>query len=259
MRAERPLHHLARTMQHAQCFSQVKRFDAQSLLISEKNAPGVAIYLFDTCPTPRHLGHILAQNSQQALYSLLVLDGDILFGESDRLEATLSMLDIFYPRKAYVYKVLDDEISVLPVYMDWPEEHLKFYVAPPVDLLQLHRRDVEMERTILRVADFGARPPYNPRARFERWQAKYGGGNGGRNTHKRRRRSTTYRGYAAHQHYEALGLSRGASFEDIRAAYRQRARELHPDVNPSPEAKAQMQRINEAYAALVKATYILRK
>lgn len=257
-RAERPLHHLARTMHTAACTSQIKRFDENSLLVSQTDAAGVVIYVFESCPSPRMLGHILTQNSQQALYSLPILNGDMLYDMDKRLEHTLSMLDIFYPRKAYVYKVLDGEISVLPVYMEWPEEHVKFYLSPPVDLLRLKRREVELERMTFRVADFGARPPYDPRVRFRRWQARYGSGNGGRRTHQRRRR-TTYRGYAASTYYEILGLSRGASLQEIRTAYRQLARELHPDVNPSPEAKARMQKINEAYAALVKATYILRK
>lgn len=51
-------------------------------------------------------------------------------------------------------------------------------------------------------------------------------------------------------YYEILGVSEDASFEDIRAAFRQRAREFHPDVNKSPDAVDRMQEVNEAYEVL---------
>ena len=37
-------------------------------------------------------------------------------------------------------------------------------------------------------------------------------------------------------YYQILGVPSDASFEDIRAAFRERARDYHPDRNPSPDA-----------------------
>ena len=52
-------------------------------------------------------------------------------------------------------------------------------------------------------------------------------------------------------YYEALGLSKGASLEDIKKAYRKLAREWHPDVaKDKPNAEQKFKEINEAYHIL---------
>lgn len=51
-------------------------------------------------------------------------------------------------------------------------------------------------------------------------------------------------------YYEILGLSRGASKDDIRSAYRRLARQYHPDVSKEPDAEARFKQINEAYQVL---------
>lgn len=50
--------------------------------------------------------------------------------------------------------------------------------------------------------------------------------------------------------YELLGVERTADATMIKKAFRKRARELHPDVNPEPTAEAQFRRVTEAYEVL---------
>ncbi len=52
-------------------------------------------------------------------------------------------------------------------------------------------------------------------------------------------------------YYETLGISRGATAEEIRRAYRQLARKWHPDTNKTdPKAEEKFKSINEAYEVL---------
>lgn len=51
-------------------------------------------------------------------------------------------------------------------------------------------------------------------------------------------------------HYQVLGVSPDASQDEIKKAYRKLARELHPDVNPSPEAEEKFKLVTHAYEVL---------
>jgi DnaJ-class molecular chaperone len=51
-------------------------------------------------------------------------------------------------------------------------------------------------------------------------------------------------------YYELLGLKKGASEADIKAAYRKQALKWHPDRNKSPESATKFKEINNAYEVL---------
>jgi molecular chaperone DnaJ len=59
--------------------------------------------------------------------------------------------------------------------------------------------------------------------------------------------ATTDRDY-----YELLGVARDASDADIKRAFRNLARELHPDVSDEPDAEARFKEVVEAYEVLSK-------
>ena len=51
-------------------------------------------------------------------------------------------------------------------------------------------------------------------------------------------------------YYEILEISRYATFEEIKSAYRAMSKKWHPDKNPNEDVTPKMQDINEAYAIL---------
>jgi hypothetical protein len=52
-------------------------------------------------------------------------------------------------------------------------------------------------------------------------------------------------------YYKLLGLSADASVDDIKRAYRQKARMYHPDLNHAPDAKDKFILVTEAYEFLI--------
>ena len=55
---------------------------------------------------------------------------------------------------------------------------------------------------------------------------------------------------ARQDYYDVLGVDRSASQRDIKTAYRQKARECHPDVSDAPDAEVRFKEVNEAYQVL---------
>ncbi|MFJ1261058.1 DnaJ domain-containing protein, partial [Cupriavidus sp. CuC1] len=51
-------------------------------------------------------------------------------------------------------------------------------------------------------------------------------------------------------YYKTLGVTRDATAEDIKKAFRKLARKFHPDVSKQSDAEVRMKELNEAYAVL---------
>ncbi len=51
-------------------------------------------------------------------------------------------------------------------------------------------------------------------------------------------------------YYEIMGVSRDATQDEIKRAYRKLARKYHPDVSKEPDAEEKFKQLGEAYEVL---------
>ena len=60
-------------------------------------------------------------------------------------------------------------------------------------------------------------------------------------------------------YYEILGVSKDASKDEIKSAFRRKARTLHPDVNKAPDAEERFKELGKAYCRTAKAKGVPQK
>jgi hypothetical protein len=202
--------------------------DEQSVLVTLQSGERVVIYLVDSSLTLTELKKTIRKNTRADLYTLFVFAAEALPRPGDWFSVTqkqlLRLVFDLYWGKVYAYR-LDEGggISVYPVYY----AHGRALYGGAVDIGTLECDSVFIEayrfKSVFHVANFGGRS-------FGGWQTAND---------------------PMQHHYSILGVIPGVSLDDLKSAYRDLARQYHPDTNSSPDANEHMQRINEAYEHLL--------
>ncbi len=183
----------------------------------------------------------LNANTARDVHTLFILSPDLITEDgrsalhSDALKLVLSA----HGGRVYIYQIEGRSIGIVPVEVD-RQWHLNYGQA--VDLGQLSGDYATFNDKYLlgvrKVAGFSA---------FE--QHGYHHHTAGEQYSPPRPAAPSDPLWSA---YDLLGVTLTASEDEVKQAYRRKARQHHPDLDTSPDATTKMQAINEAYAKIMK-------
>jgi hypothetical protein len=199
------------------------------------------IYLVDDYLSLHELQKILGENQAKGQHTLFFFWAEMLlpndgerFMPQDWMMALLSL----HGEKIYAYEVNSTEVFMFPVYFQaiegQHERHIRWGKTLNWQHIRLRTRPLETPhlKGDFLLGDFS--PPQL--------------GQGPKTSPPAINLSP-----ALQAHYRLLGLEDSADLEAIKQAYRDLARQYHPDLNPAPEATSKMQALNAAYAQILAA------
>jgi len=208
----------------------VKILDVGSLLVNISHSSfheDIVIYLLAGELSTGFIKKTLNANTRADLHTLYILSFDLITedGKTALMNDGLRLLLQAYGGKVYAYTTVRDAVVIFPVAV----EHSRIIRNQPVRLADLSGDFAAIESDYImgvrNVAGFNPprehvhieRPIENPLQIF----------------------------------YDLLGVSTEASLDDVKRAYRRKARKHHPDTDKTPGATERMQQINDAYARIL--------
>lgn len=261
------------------------------LVITLPGGQHVAIYVANYGLNSLDLANQLTANTRHAIYSLYILDGRMLPEDGQLIEVPhwMSALHSVLDGRVYGYWCSGREVTIRPVHLEWRwgDERRRVIYGPPVEWGDARAAVVESASKYLpgrfAAAEFGEgefwkrRDPNAGRQARYSWRHWTGGSQGSRSTGPQQRDEAFEQNYGeawgdeqpqfrrrkradgqrtvrrpGHRHYQVLGIPHDASNEEVKRAYRLKARENHPDLHPNERDKynSRMAEINAAFEAI---------
>jgi hypothetical protein len=227
--------HLIHELQKSDAIARIRHDGGDLVVVELPSGDVVSIHLIERDIDVTLIKDILDRNSAANVYTLFVLWCDMLLppdGAAYLPYDWMSSLLAIYGDKIYAFELASEEVIFFPVYFDVPAVGLERPVryGPPIAMADIRCDTVHVDaqhvKGTWRIAEFERRTRHeSDTSRAHIWTD---------------RNSVT-------AYYELLGLNRDADWEAVKKAYRQLAREFHPDINKTPEATDRMQQINKAY------------
>lgn len=257
----RALHAFKEQLIQVQRFASVDVKDDRYILLRTELAENVVIYFVDSPLSNRAIQQALRDNTMRGIFSLFVLDIMLLPQDKERFAPNgfIHTMQTLFHGKVYAYTERAGGLEVQPILLR-KEDHSnekKVVYDSPINPAALSCGHVE---TSFPMQGFWGTANFKAQVEYEGFSFRQ------RSEHSQRHRSQSYDkgrereayhhlnqgGGARKDHYQILGVAINASQAQIRSAYRRLARQYHPDLNASPEAKDRMQEINIAYKALMR-------
>jgi hypothetical protein len=259
------LYQFCQQLEQTQQFSRVRVNDDRYIVLHTDAGELVVIYFTDMRLSARAMQQALCDNTMRGIYSLFVLDAKLLPPHATHviLSPFLNTVQTLYHGTIYTYHSHNGAVQVVPVSVrsagnDTAGKSI-IYGAPidPRDLTCGHVETGFPIQGFWGTVNFKTQVEYTgfdagQRASFSqayRQQSQQRRGSAEQRAYQHLNGKTNSR--ASREHYVVLELPVDASEAQVRAAYRRLARQYHPDLNPSPEAKHRMQEINQAYKILM--------
>jgi hypothetical protein len=239
-----------------------------SMVVQTWTGVFVNVYFLDEAVKTRAIKRILQESSELGVGSLFIVKGDLLPADKTRFEPKewLQALHEITRERIYLYGFSEDGPHLAQVHLEpvGATGQMVTRYGPPVKLEQLRYYKLSARAKFIRgdwhVADFGFyafwRDPYAP------YQASYRRPESNGKTAWRAWSQTTWeqdntqRVDAPPQRrdklavcYELLAVNRDATREEVKAAFRKLALQLHPDTSHLPESEAvlRFQEVTHAY------------
>lgn len=246
-----------------------------SMIVYTWSSTLIHVYLFTQLPRLRIMKRILSEDTRLGVGSLFILDDDLLPPDGDRFtpDDTLTSLHALYKDKIYTYWVEEDAPVIGQVHFKvfGRADQTEVWYGPNVNIAHLPSYRIwlstptSIKGTWL-IANFGTEAFWKKsdvnatRDKFRKkhhhnksftWQYAWSGSTTWADTSGEKVEPPPPKPTSSKlvQSLSLLGLSENPTFEDVKAAFRQMARELHPDVSelPKEEAETRFKLINEAY------------
>lgn len=235
----------------------------------------IYVHLLDDLLKSRAIKRIVSENTRSGVGTLFLLDADFLPDDGERFnpDESLWILHALYRDKIYTYRV-DDEPHIGQVHFKsfGKSDQIEVWYGPDVQIAHLPAYRVWVKNpSVIKgdwlIANFGteafwkqaensaAREQFRRQYRRETgqtWQFVWNGGAswavaGGERVEAPPPPPKVET--KLDRSYVLLGVEPGAAFEEVKAAFRRMARDVHPDVSqlPKDEAETRFKLLNEAY------------
>lgn len=229
-------HYLVNTLREADNIRDVRVMDQGAFVVSQSPHgfdEDIAVYLLGGELSVEFIKKAVNGNTRSDIHTLFIISSDLLppDGAASNSDEGLRLLLDLYGGKVYVYHVDAREVTIFPVFVSATVTY-----GQPVNVADISSDYVELRtskhiRGVRKIAGFAA----------QHFQSSSSSKAAPRRVYD-----------PLQQFYDLLDVPLTASEEEIKKAYRLKARQHHPDTDHSPDATTKMQAINEAYDKIIK-------